>query len=133
MNPPDELRSRVEARVYDMYCDCATRSELIRQGNTEIGIEPTQSIHIIDMELEALSCANEQRLIDELDSLLHRFTDKDKKLDDKERDDAIQMVCRPKPGYTKGLAFDIAGQRIDNFCRAHGVKIKKGFFRWALP
>lgn len=88
---------------------------------------------MVDMELESRGWANEAKLLDELDSLLRRFTEKDKKLDEKERADAVQMVCKAKAGYTKGLDFDTAERRIVEYCRANGVKVKVGFFKWAVP
>lgn len=106
---------------------------MIRQGVANLGLDVAKATIIIDMELDAMGCANESKLCEELDALLHRFTDKDKKLDPKERSDAIQIVCRPKPGASKGLAFDVAERRVIEFCRANRVKVKVGILRWDIP
>ena len=132
-DPVDALRLKIASRVFDAYCDSALRAELVRYGVSDLGLDPARTALVLDMELEAASCANEHRLIEELDGLLRRFTDKDKKLDSKERSDAIQMVCRAKPGYSKGLAFDVAEKRVVDFCRANRVKVKVGLLRWDIP
>lgn len=129
----EHLRSKIAARVYDSYCDSALRVELIRHGVSDLGLEPNRATIAIDMELESLGCANESKLCGELDGLLRRFTDQDKKLDPKARSDAIQIVCKAKPGYSKGLAFDVAERRVIEFCRANRVKVKTGMFRWDIP
>lgn len=132
-DPVELLRQRVAQRVYEAYCDSALRIELIRHGVSDLALDPSTAGHVTDMELDSLGYVNEARLLDELDSLLRRFTDNDKKLDQKERADAIQIVCRPKPGFAKGLAFDIAEKRVVEFCRANRVKVKVGFLRWEIP
>ncbi len=106
---------------------------MIRHGVTTYGLDLHMATILVDMELEVTQSANEQRLTEELDGLLRRFTDSDKKLDAKERSDAIQMVCKPKTGYSKGLSFEVAEKRVVAFCRANGVKVKVGFLRWDIP
>ena len=133
LDPQQELRTVVAARVFDAYCDTALRSEMIRIGVTTHGLDLHMATMLVDMELEVTQSANEQRLTEELDGLLRRFTDSDKKLDAKERSDAIQMVCKPKAGYSKGLSFEVAEKRVVAFCRANGVKVKVGFLRWDIP
>ena len=132
-DPLDLLRARIATRIFDSYCDTSVRSDLIRYGVNDLGLDPSKTAIVIDMELESLGCANESKLTEELDSLLRRFTDQDKKLDPKERTDAIQMVCRPKPGYSKGLAFDVAERRVVEYCRVNRIKVKVGMFRWDIP
>lgn len=133
LDPQQELRKVVAVRVFDAYCDTALRSEMIRIGVNNHGLDLHMATMIIDMELEVTQSANEQRLADELDGLLRRFTDVDKKLDSKEKSDAIQMVCKPKAGYAKGLSFEVAEKRVVAFCRANGVRVKLGFLRWDIP
>jgi len=127
------LRAEVVNRIYNEYCDQAVRSDLIRHAVKVLGFEPFKAQIVIDMELDALGFANEYALCNELDELLRRFTDKDKKLDIKERQDAMQMVCKSKPGTTKGLAFDVAEHRIIEFCKSNNVRVKVGLFKWAIP
>ncbi len=132
-DPVESLRIKIASRVFDSYCDSVLRTDLIRYGVSDLGIDPSKAAIVTDMELEAMGCANEAKLCEELDGLLRRFTDHDKKLDAKERSDAIQMVCRAKPGYLKGLAFDVAERRVVEFCRANRVRVKVGMFRWDVP
>lgn len=133
IDPQQMLRTVVAMRVFDAYCDSALRTEMIRLGVSNHGLDLHMATMIVDMELEVTLSANEQSLIEELDGLLRRFTNVDKKLDTKERSDAIQMVCKPKTGYSKGLSFEIAQKRVVTFCRANGVKVKVGFLRWDIP
>jgi len=127
------LRSEVANKIYDQYCDRAVRMELIRHAIADFGVEPTRAQVLIDMELDSLGFVNEYVLCNELNGLLHRFTDGDRKLSNKERQDAMQMVCKARPGLSKGLAFDVAERLITEFCRAHNVKVKVGLFSWAIP
>ena len=132
-DPVEALRQRVVQRVVEAYCDSALRFELIRYGVNDLALDSSTAGHVTDMELDSLGCANETKLLEELDGLLRRFTDNDKKLDQKECADAIQIVCRPKSGYSKGLVFDTAERRVVEFCRANRVKVKVGFLRWEIP
>lgn len=132
-DPMLALRTTIAARVFDGYCEAALRTELVRLAVTDLGLVPAKAALLTDMALEAEACANEYRLCEELTGLLRRFTDKDKKLDPKERSDAIQMVCKPRSGYAKGLALNVAEALVTDFCRAHGVRQKVGMFLWAIP
>jgi DNA gyrase/topoisomerase IV subunit A len=140
-NPPsqvpggdvDAFRTRVTNQIFDGYCDEKSRADLIRQATNDCGISPEKATVILDMELESRCCVNEKKLLTELEAMLKQFTDKDKKLDPKEREDAMQYVCKARSGYSKGLAYDIAERYIVNFCRANSVKVKTGLFKWAIP
>ncbi|MCM8620207.1 MULTISPECIES: hypothetical protein [Candidatus Accumulibacter] len=132
-DPVAALRNRIAARVFGGYCDSVLRGELIQQGISDFGLEPAKAALLTDVALEGLGCANEQKLCDELTDLLRRFTDQDKKLDPKERSDAIQMVCKPRFGYSKGLELKVADALVVNFCRANGVRVKVGLLRWTIP
>jgi len=132
-DPIEALRQRLAQKIFDSYCDFSTRSEMIRHAVNDLGLETSRATMAVDMELEGIGCANEHKLLDELEGMLRRFTDKDKKLDRKERADAIQMVCRARPGYSKGLNVEAAEKRVVEFCRAHQVKVKVGFLRWEIP
>lgn len=140
-NPPpkipggdvDELRKRVGNSVFDGYCDDKTRADLLRQATNDCGVPPDKAQVIIDMELESSGVVNEKKLLAELEQMLRQFTDKDKKLDPKERSDAMQYVCKARAGYSKGLDYDVAERYIVSFCRANSVKIKVGLLKWAIP
>jgi len=129
----DELRRQVGVHVFDCYCDVQTRGELIRIGVANSGLTAEIAEVIVDMELEVIGAANEKKLLLELEAVLHQFTDKDKKLDPKERNDALQLVGKARAGYRKGLQYDVADSYIVNFCRANGVKVKIGLLRWTIP
>lgn len=129
----DELRNRVGARVFESYCDEKTRSDLLRQGVNDCGIPAAKAAVIVDMELDSNGFANEKKLLAELEAMLHQFTAKDKKLDLKENEDAMQYVCKARAGYSKGLKYDVAQNYITTYCRANSVKVKKGFLSWAIP
>jgi len=129
----EELRKQVATRVFDNYCDDRTWQELLRTGTDKFGIDHQEAKIIVEMELERIGATNERRLLEELDGQLHQFTDKDKKLDQKERDDALQYVCKPKPGYSKGLNYQVADRYITEFCRANRVRVKVGMFKWEIP
>ncbi len=132
-DPIEALRLKISQKVFDSYCDFPTRSELVRHAINDLGLESSRAAMAVDMELESIGCANEHKLLDELEGMLRRFTDKDKKLDQKERADAIQMVCKARQGYSKGLSVDVAEKRVLEYCRAHQVKVKVGFLRWDIP
>lgn len=127
------IRLKVSQKIFDYYCDSNLRNEFIDYAVNSLGMQNATAVLAVDMEVESAGFTNEARLIEELTSMLLRFTDKDKKLDVKEKSDAIQMVCRPRTGYQHGLKVDIAEKRVIDFCRAHQVKVKVGMFRWDIP
>lgn len=123
----------IKSRIFDEYCSISDRTELISIVASEFKMDGAKAAVLVDIEIEILKYVNEFLLCEELKSLMHRFTDNDKKLDNKERSDAIQIVCRSRVGFTKGLSYDVAERVIIDFCRQHGVKVKAGLFRWAIP
>lgn len=131
--PVEALRGEVTAKIFDGYCNEITISVLIQYGVSTCGLEQKKAEIVLAMELESRCIVNEKILLVELDGLLHRFTDSDKKLDDKEKNDAIQFICKARVGYTKGLNFDVASRFITEFCRRNRVKIKTGLFKWEIP
>lgn len=136
-NPPsdpiDALKKHLSNKVFDSYCDEGTLKGLIQFGVQTCGLDSKKAEIVLAMELESKSIANEKMLLEELDALLHQFTDVDKKLDEKEKNDAIQFLCKPRAGYTQGLNFDIANRFITTFCRNNRVKVKVGFLKWGIP
>lgn len=126
-SPPD-----IATAVSGAYCDVATRRSLVRRV-AEGGIATDEAEVMVDLELERLRIANEAVLIQRLDAVLRRFTDSDRKLDDKERRDALQMVCRASPGCDHGLRHDVADRYVVQFCRERSVKVRTGLLRWAVP
>jgi hypothetical protein len=127
------FRRSIPTRIFDSYCDRSTWQAIVADGIGSFGLDRRTAELAVDMELENMSAANEAALLREAESMLKQFTDRDRKLDDKERSDVIQLVCRAKPGYAKGLRHEVADAFITDFCRQNAIKVKMGFFKWAVP
>ncbi len=132
-DPVASLRFQLNNMFLDGYCDVATLNNLLLFAVQTCGLEQKKAEIILAMELENMGVANEKGLLIELDALLHRFSDKDKKLDDKEKNDTIQFLCKARTGYKNGLNFDVANHFITEFCRINSVKVKVGIFKWGIP
>ncbi len=137
VNPPSDpveaLKSQLSTKVFDSYCDEATLNSLILYGVQTCGLDMKKAEIVLAMELESKGVTNEKVLLAELEALLHQFTDADKKLDEKEKNDTIQFLCKARTGYRQGLNFDVANRFITTFCRNNRVKVKIGFFKWEIP
>lgn len=114
------------------YCGSSEREALIGAG-VRGGLDRSSAETVLDLELERLGIANEAALLVRLEALLRRFTDKDRRLDDKERRDAVQLVCRAAAGFAEGMRHDVADDYVVRFCRERGVKVKVGLLKWAVP
>lgn len=123
----------ISLRVFDSYCSAAQYRNFVEYGMANTGHDRKPIEHSIDLELERMGAANEQRLLEELDAALRRFTASDRKLDDKEKSDALQLVCKSRPGFRFGLRPETAEATILAYCRTNGVKQKSGWFAWAIP
>ncbi len=132
-DPVETLKNQLSTKVFDGYCDQATLNSLIQYGVQTCGLDQKKTEIVLAMELEGKGVANEKVLLAELDALLHRFTDVDKKLDAKEKNDTIQFLCKARTGYTQGLNFDVANRFITSFCKNNRVKVKVSFFKWEIP
>ena len=117
----------------DTYCTDEHYSRLLLHGSGFCGLEASKAQLILDYELEQLFVANERQLLKNLHEALQRFTSSDRKLNPKERQDAIQLVCKTKAGYRQGLDLGLAEATVVAFCRANQVKVKMGLFSWAIP
>lgn len=129
----EDLRKMVATSVFDGYFEEQAWNKLAHEGVDKLALDPLVVAAVINTELVALCIANEKKLLEELNTLLHRFTDSDKKLDKKEREDAMQYVCKSRPGYLKGLNYQVADRYINEFCKANRVKVKVGIFAWEIP
>lgn len=127
------LSAYIAARVFDDYCSVDEYRAFVTHGVASTGQDVVTVEHAVDLQLERMGAANELRLLAELDSALHRFTASDRKLDAKEKDDAVQLVCKSRPGFCHGLRYEVAQAAILAYCRAHNVKQKVGLFSWAVP
>ncbi|WP_300759195.1 hypothetical protein [Janthinobacterium sp.] len=116
--------------ISNAYCDSATFAKLLRHGQNMLGLDARRVHAILSMALERLHAVNEQALLDELDALLHVCTDAEKKLDKKERIDALQTVCKARPGVKKGMDPAIAERFITDFCRRNAVMERSGLWGW---
>lgn len=131
-NAVDALLSAAAGEAVGGYCDVERRRAIVARA-AAAGLPGAEAEIMLDVELERLRSANEAVLLARLDAVLGRFTDGDRKLDDKERRDALQLVCKPAAGYAQGLRHDVADRRVVQFCRERGVKVKVGLLRWAVP
>ena len=130
----ERLRELVRNMVYDNYCDQRTEHELIREAIDKLSLDQTDASLIISMELESMGAANERRLLEMLEgNLRQKSSSRGKKLLPKDKDDILDIVCKPRAGYRKGLNRQIADQCFVEYCRAHGVKLKSGLFGWKVP
>lgn len=118
--------------ISDAYCNSATFAKLLRQGQNMLGLDARRVHAILSMALERLHAVNEQALLDELNALLHVFTDAEKKLDKKNRIDALQSVCKVRPGTKKGMDPTIAERFITDFCRRNSVRERAGLWGWKV-
>jgi hypothetical protein len=124
---------KITSSIHDSYCSVELRESLIHYCSKINNNSIEDAAILVDIKLEKIGCTNEFILCRELNNILFRFTGKDKKLDDKEREDLIQMVCKPRVGFVKGLSLDIAEKSIIEYCRKNQVKVKMGLWRWEIP
>ncbi len=132
----DRLRELVRNMVYDDYCDQKTERELVREAVDKLGMDQTDALLIISLELESMCAVNERKLLEALeDNLRQKSSSRGGKLKAKDKDDVLGIVCNPKRavGYAKGLNRQVAEQRFIEYCRAHGIKVKSGPFGWKVP
>jgi hypothetical protein len=124
MNQADQawLENRVQAAVDDdFYLDRDEEKRIKEEGSAK-GI-PIKDIEIVIRgELDKSGSVCERILLDELERLLHQFTDNDKELDNKEERDALDKVMNAAPGKKKGLDPRVAEEYVHAFCKVNGVK-----------
>lgn len=118
--------------ISNSYCDSVSFGALLRYGKSTLGLDIRRVESILSMALQRLNVVNEKALLDELDALLHVFTDTEKKLDKKSRVDALQSVSKPRPGAMKGVDPEIAERYINDFCRKHSVMQRSGIWGWKI-
>ncbi len=122
-----------QLQAYDGYCSSNDLAALERTGISKFGLSSREASLVLEIELAGLGIVNERSLLKELDDSLARFTAITKRLTPKDHEDSIQLVCKPRAGFRKGLSLQVAEQRVVEFCRSRSVKVKKGFFSWDLP
>lgn len=123
MNPADTtwLENRIQAAVDDdFYLDREEEKRIKEEGAARgIGVKDIELS--VRTELEKYGAVCERLLLDQLERLLHQFTDNDRKLDNKEEQDALEKVVRPAAGKKKGLDPRVAEEYVSSFCKSHGV------------
>ena len=95
MNQIDQtwLENRIRASISDDYYLDREEEKQIKQEGTNKGIAIDDIELILQVELDKLGAVSERILTNELDQLLHQFTDIDRVLDNKEERVSLNMVC----------------------------------------
>ncbi len=135
MNPNDQawLENRVHAAVDDDFYLDRDEEKRIKEEAASRGIANRDTELAVRSTLEAMGAVCERVLVDELDRLLHQFTDDDKRLDAKEERDAMDKVLRPASGKKAGLDPRVAEDYANSFCKVNGIRRDSQGRRWAVP
>jgi hypothetical protein len=135
MGPADQtwIENRVHAAVDDDFYLDREEEKRIKEEAAAKGISIKDTEVVLRTELEKVGAACERVLLDELDRLLHQFTDNDRRLDSKEERTALQKVLAPASGKKKGLDPRVAQDYVNSFCSANGVRRDTQRNRLALP
>jgi hypothetical protein len=116
------LENRVNVSVDDDFYLDRDEEKRIKEEAASRNIYNNDIEFTIRSILEKTGSVSERLLVDELDRLLHQFTDNDKRLDKKEEKDAMDQVLIAGPGKKKGLDPRVASEYVDTFCKANGIK-----------
>ena len=124
MNQADQawLENRVQAAVDDDFYLDRDEEKRIKEEGAAKGIAIKDIEFVVRAELDKSGSVCERILLDELERLLHQFTDNDKELDNKEERDALDKVLNAAPGKKKGLDPCVAEEFVHAFCKVNGVK-----------
>lgn len=124
MTPAEQqwLENRISAAVDDDFYLDRDEEKRIKEESAAKGILIRDIELTIRTELDRHGAVCERILIDQLDRLLHQFTDNDKELDSKEERDALDKVLIPVQGKKKGLDPRVAEAYVDSFCKVNGVR-----------
>lgn len=118
----DWLENRIRAAVDDDFYLDRDEEKRIKEEAASRGLRIGDVDLTVQTELAKSGSVSERLLLDELERLLHQFTDDDKYLDRKEERDAFDQVVKPASGKRKGLEPQIAEDYVASFCRVHGVR-----------
>ena len=118
----DWLENRIRAAVDDDFYLDRDEEKRIKEEAASRGLRVGDVDLTVQTELAKSGSVSERVLLDELERLLHQFTDDDKYLDRKEERDAFDQVVRPASGKRKGLEPQVAQDYVVSFCRVHGVR-----------
>lgn len=126
----DWLKNRVAAAVDDdFYLDRGEERRIKEEGAAR-GIVSREIELVIREQLDEYSAVSERALVEELDRLLHQFTDNDKKLDQKEERLALSKVVHAASGKRVGLDPRIAEEYVSSFCKANGASRSTDTKKW---
>ncbi len=123
MNKADQswLENRVSAAVDDDFYLDREEEKRIKEEGTVRGILIKDIDLVIKSALDEVGAVSERVLINELDRLLHQFTDNDQELDAKEERDALDKVMRLASGKKAGLDPRVAEDYVHAFCKSNGI------------
>ena len=133
--PDDQLKKfhqHIADNISNAYCDNRFFGILLAHGKQTLDLDERRVQSMLTLTLERLNVVNEKALLDELNHFLQTMTATEKKLSSKSRTDALQHVCKPRPGRARGLDPGVAEQFITNFCRQNGVREKSGLWGWKI-
>src|SRR5450830_282392 len=132
MNQSDQewLKNRVAVAVDDDFYLDRDEERRIKEGGASRGTVSREIELIIREQLDEYSAVSERALVEELDRLLHQFTDNDKKLDQKEERLALNKVVTPAPGKKVGLDPRVAEEYVASFCKANGASRSTDTKKW---
>ncbi|MFK3889751.1 hypothetical protein [Sphingomonas sp. NPDC079357] len=116
------LENRLHAAVDDDFYLDRDEEKRIKEEAAGRGIPIREIDTVVQAELKKTGSVSERQLVDDLDRLLHQFTDDDKLLDRKEERDAFDQVVQPAAGKRKGLDARVAEEYVASFCRVNGVR-----------
>jgi hypothetical protein len=126
------LKNRIAAAVDDDFYLDRDEEKRIKEESATRGFLASDCELTIREELQLSAAVSERLLIDELDRLLHQFTDRDKKLDKKEERDALNKVSIAAAGKKKGLDPRVAEEYVASFCKVNGAT-RSTDTKWMVP
>ncbi|MFA6069708.1 MAG: hypothetical protein WC810_14090 [Janthinobacterium sp.] len=126
----DWLKNRVAAAVDDDFYLDRGEERRIKEESAARGIVSREIELVIREQLDEYSAVSERALVEELDRLLHQFTDNDKKLDQKEERLALSKVVNVASGKRVGLDPRVAEEYVTSFCKANGASRSTDTKKW---
>lgn len=116
------LENRLHAAVDDDFYLDRDEEKRIKEEGASRGIAIREIELTIQSELKKTGSVSERQLLEELERLLHQFTDDDKYLDAKEERNAFDHVVLPAGGKRKGLDPRLAEEYVASFCKVNGIR-----------
>ena len=124
MNQNDQawLVNRVHAALHDDFYLDREEEQRIKEEAATRGIAVNGTQLVIRSELERIGALCERTVLEELDALLHKFTDDDKLLGGKEERGVLDQVLAVTADRKRGLDPRVAEEYVNSFCRVNGVR-----------